>query len=195
MEKQLIKISVRALVEFILQSGDLDNRTASADKEAMQMGARLHRKIQRQMGSLYTPEVSMKCQVPYEKFILQVEGRADGVMDTEEGLVIDEIKGVFKDVNTMEEPVPVHLAQAKCYAFIYGQQNGQEKMGVQMTYCHLETEEIRRFRQEYTIEELREWFYGITDAYEKWALFQVEWKEKRNPYWKFLNYMSRCRNT
>lgn len=122
----------------------------------------------------------MKCQVPYEKFILQVEGRADGVMDTEEGLVIDEIKGVFKDVNTMEEPVPVHLAQAKCYAFIYGEQNGQEKMGVQMTYCHLETEEIRRFRQEYKIEELREWFYGITDAYEKWALFQVEWKEKRN---------------
>lgn len=180
MEKQLIKISVRALVEFILQSGDLDNRTALADKEAMQMGARLHRRIQRQMGSLYTPEVSMKCQVSYEKFILQVEGRADGVMDTEEGLVIDEIKGVFKDVNTMEEPVPVHLAQAKCYAFIYGEQNGQEKMGVQMTYCHLETEEIRRFRQEYKIEELREWFYGITDAYEKWALFQVEWKEKRN---------------
>lgn len=180
MEKQLIKISVRALVEFILQSGDLDNRTASADKEAMQMGARLHRKIQRQMGSMYTPEVSMKCQVPYEKFILQVEGRADGVMDTEEGLVIDEIKGIFRDVNALEEPVSVHLAQAKCYAFIYGDQHEQEKMGVQMTYCHLETEEIRRFRQEYTTEELREWFYGITDAYEKWALFQVEWKEKRN---------------
>ncbi len=180
MEKQLIKISVRALVEFILQSGDLDNRTASADKEAMQMGARLHRKIQRQMGSMYTPEVSMKCQVSYEKFILQVEGRADGVMDTEEGLVIDEIKGIFRDVNALEEPVPVHLAQAKCYAFIYGDQHEQERMGVQMTYCHLETEEIRRFRQEYTTEELREWFYGITDAYEKWALFQVEWKEKRD---------------
>ena len=144
------------------------------------MGARLHRKIQRQMGSMYTPEVSMKCQVPYEKFILQVEGRADGVMDTEEGPVIDEIKGIFRDVNALEEPVSVHLAQAKCYAFIYGDQHEQERMGVQMTYCHLETEEIRRFRKEYTTEELREWFYGITDAYEKWALFQVEWKEKRN---------------
>ena len=74
----------------------------------------------------------------------------------------------------------MHLAQAKCYAFIYGDQHEQEKMGVQMTYCHLETEEIRRFWQEYTIEELREWFYGITDAYEKWALFQVEWREKRD---------------
>lgn len=186
----MIKISVRALVEFILQSGDLDNRTASADREAMQMGARLHRKIQRQMGIHYTPEVSMKYQVPYEKFILQVEGRADGVMDTEDGIVIDEIKGVFRDVGALEEPVPVHLAQAKCYAFIYGEQHagdiqpdaesGEEEVGVQMTYCHLETEEIRRFRQKYSMQELREWFYGIADAYKKWALFQVEWKEKRN---------------
>ena len=48
MEEQVIRISVRALVEFILQSGDIDNRIASADKDAMQMGARMHRKIQRQ---------------------------------------------------------------------------------------------------------------------------------------------------
>ena len=140
MEKQLIKISVRALVEFILQSGDLDNRTASADREAMQMGARLHRKIQRQMGSRYTPEVTLKYQAEYGKFILQVEGRADGVMDTDDGVVIDEIKGVFRDLEAMEEPALVHLAQAKCYAFMYGQLHGQERMGVQMTYCHLETE-------------------------------------------------------
>lgn len=180
MEKQLIKISVRALVEFILQSGDLDNRTASADREAMQMGARLHRKIQRQMGSRYTPEVTLKYQAEYGKFILQVEGRADGVMDTDDGVVIDEIKGVFRDLEAMEEPALVHLAQAKCYAFMYGQLHGQERMGVQMTYCHLETEEIRRFHSDYSTEELRDWFYGITDAYEKWALFQIEWKEKRN---------------
>ena len=44
MEEQVIRISVRALVEFILQSGDIDNRIASADKDAMQMGARMLRK-------------------------------------------------------------------------------------------------------------------------------------------------------
>ena len=64
MEKQLIKISVRALVEFILQSGDLDNRTASADKEAMQMGARLHRKIQRQIRNLEKACAPDKAQAP-----------------------------------------------------------------------------------------------------------------------------------
>ena len=176
----MIRISVRALVEFILQSGDIDNRIASADKDAMQMGARMHRKIQRQMGSSYHPEVTMKIQVPFEGFTLQVEGRADGVMETDEGTVIDEIKGVFKNLDTMKEPVQVHLAQAKCYAFIYGEQNGLDSMGVQMTYCHLETEEIRRFRSEYEMEELRKWFYELTDQYEKWARFQVEWKKLRN---------------
>lgn len=180
MEEQVIRISVRALVEFILQSGDIDNRIASADKDAMQMGARMHRKIQRQMGSRYHPEVTMKIQVPFEGFTLQIEGRADGVMETDEGTVIDEIKGVFKNLDTMKEPVQVHLAQAKCYAFIYGEQNGLDSMGVQMTYCHLETEEIRRFRSEYEMEELRKWFYELTDQYEKWARFQVEWKKLRN---------------
>lgn len=180
MEEQVIRISVRALVEFILQSGDIDNRIASADKDAMQMGARMHRKIQRQMGSSYHPEVTMKIQVPFEGFTLQIEGRADGVMETDEGTVIDEIKGVFKNLDTMKEPVQVHLAQAKCYAFIYGEQNGLDSMGVQMTYCHLETEEIRRFRSEYEMEELRKWFYELTDQYEKWARFQVEWKKLRN---------------
>ena len=49
---ETVKISVRSLVEFILREGDIDQRrTAGADKEQMQLGARIHRKIQRQMGS------------------------------------------------------------------------------------------------------------------------------------------------
>lgn len=180
MDEQVIRISVRALVEFILQSGDIDNRVASSDKDAMQMGARMHRKIQRQMGSDYRSEVTLKMPVPFDGFVLQVEGRADGVMETEAGTVIDEIKGVFKNLDTMEEPVSVHLAQAKCYAFIYGEQNSLNKIGVQMTYCHLETEEIRRFHSQYEMEELRKWFYELTNQYEKWARFQLDWKKIRN---------------
>lgn len=46
---ETVKISVRNLVEFILREGDIDlRRTAGADKEQMQLGARIHRKIQRQ---------------------------------------------------------------------------------------------------------------------------------------------------
>lgn len=51
-EKQNIKISVRNLVEFILRSGDIDNRKSRVmQAEAMQEGSRVHRKIQRRMGA------------------------------------------------------------------------------------------------------------------------------------------------
>ena len=51
-EKEMIKISVRNLVEFILRKGDLDNRRSAAfDREAMLKGGRIHRTIQKQMNA------------------------------------------------------------------------------------------------------------------------------------------------
>ena len=45
--REQVRISVRNLVEFILRSGDLDNRKdKTPDKNAMQAGAKMHRKIQ-----------------------------------------------------------------------------------------------------------------------------------------------------
>ena len=38
----------------------------------------------------------------------------------------------------------------KCYAYIYGLDHRLREIGVQMTYCSLETEEIRRFTERYT---------------------------------------------
>ena len=40
-----IKISVRNLVEFILRSGDLTTSSGLKDPDAMQEGARIHKKI------------------------------------------------------------------------------------------------------------------------------------------------------
>ena len=176
----MVRISVRNLVEFILRNGDIDNRIAAADKDAMQLGAKIHRKIQKQMGSSYHAEVSMKHIISFEGFDIQVEGRADGIMETEDGYAVDEIKGVFKELKQLLEPEGIHLAQAKCYACIYGLQHGLERIEVQMTYCNMESEEVKRFRQEYTIAELEAWFNELVKAYEKWARFQLEWRMARN---------------
>ena len=178
---KLIRISVRNLVEFVLREGDIDNRIAGTpDKEAMQLGSKIHRKIKRQMGSNYRAEVSMKFQVSYEKYILQIEGRADGIQEDEDGVLIDEIKGVMRELQYIKEPEGVHLAQAKCYAYIYGQEKNLENVSVQLTYCQMETEEILRFKYEYTMEELKSWFWDVIHLYEKWAVFQIDWEEKRN---------------
>ncbi len=180
MEQPYIRISVRNLVEFILRGGDIDNRTAGADKDAMLMGGKIHRKIQKQMKAGYHAEVPLKYEAACKGFVLSVEGRADGVIECPEGIVIDEIKGIFRDLEFLLEPVPVHLAQAKCYAFIYADVHKLEEIGVQMTYCNMDTEEIRRFQSVYSYEVLKEWFFGIIGQYEKWARYQIEWKKKRN---------------
>lgn len=180
MNREQIRISVRNLVEFILRKGDIDNRISkTADKEAMQLGSKIHRKIQRQMGSSYHAEVSLKMMLHEEKYDLQVEGRADGII-VEEGVTIDEIKGVFRDLEQIEEPIEVHLAQAKCYAYIYGKQENLENISVQMTYCHLETEQVKRFKESYLLSELEKWFNNLMGEYKKWAEFQIDWKKKRN---------------
>lgn len=188
MERELMKISVRELVEFILRSGDIDNRVGGKkDAESMLAGARIHRKIQRSMGSDYHAEVTLKHLISMGKFDLQVEGRADGIIDGNP-VTIDEIKGIYKSLEYLKEPVPVHLAQAKCYAYIYGIQNEKREMDIQMTYVNLDTEQKLYFYEHYTIDELSEWFDALVMEYKKWAEFCYEWKQLRNASIKEIQF-------
>lgn len=202
-----IQISVRSLVEFILRSGDIDNRKTSSSPDAMQEGGRIHRMIQKRMGSGYHAEVGLKLCYPTERYDIVIDGRADGIIIESTGelsavpeltdtsipvdmadritVTIDEIKGTYHDVAKMKQAVPVHLAQAKCYAYIYAVQNHLRSIRVRMTYCHMEktavidinSEEIRYFHYDYTFSELQEWFDMVMGQYRKWADYSFDWKK------------------
>lgn len=189
MEKPRVRISVRNLVEFILRSGDLDNSSGtSGDKEAMLKGGRLHRKIQRSMKGDYQAEVSLKKESEYDDVVIQVEGRADGIFTEDGAVYIDEIKGTFGNVQAMDMPIPVHRAQAMCYGMIWGEKEGISEIHIQMTYAHLETEETRRFREDFSIEELKGWYQKLLDAYHKWIAYSLNWKKERNASMKDLQF-------
>ena len=185
----VIRISVRNLVEFILREGDIDNRTGGGqDPENMQMGSRIHRKIQRQMGSDYQAEVPLKTEIVCDGFTLKIEGRADGLIHTKEQVMVDEIKGVLRELDRVQEPAGIHLAQAKCYASMVAEQEGVDEIGVQMTYCQMETEEVKRFQYSYQSNELKVWFDEVIRQYEKWAKFQIEWRKARNASIKGIEF-------
>ena len=184
-----IRLSVRELVEFVLRSGDIDSRQAAGGKKAaMQEGSRLHRKIQRRMGASYQAEVAMKYILEEENFRLQIEGRADGVIEETNGWAIDEIKCMYMDISRLEAPIPVHLAQAMCYAYFLCLDKELTSVGVQMTYCQIETEEIRRFREEKTAQELKTWFAGLIGEYKKWADYQYVHHLRRQESLKKLTF-------
>ncbi|MBO4845289.1 MAG: ATP-dependent DNA helicase [Lachnospiraceae bacterium] len=192
-----VKISVRSLVEFILREGDIDNRIAHDATTAMQEGGRLHRKIQRAQGGEYTAEVPLSYTYVEKHLIsdtiseafenpknldlttVTVDGRADGIIDAD-SVTIDEIKGTYRKLERMESPDNVHLAQAKCYAFIYASQNSLEKIGVQMTYVNMDSEEIKRFKYVFSFEELDIWFEELMREYIRWVDMEQDWFEKRN---------------
>ena len=189
-----IRISVRKLVEFILRSGDLDNRRGMVPENAMAEGGRIHRMLQRRMGSEYRAEVPLRFEERTSDYVLTVEGRADGIITLPDQITIDEIKGTYRDLERIREPEPVHVAQARCYAHMYtlllnkkageGTDNGKiaqrlDSIRIRITYCNMDTEEIRYFFEEYSLEELEEWFDDLISQYKKWADYQVQWEKIR----------------
>ena len=205
-----IHISVRNLVEFLLRSGNIDNRRATSPENAMQEGGRIHRMIQRRMGADYHAEVFLRYVYTAVDYEICVEGRADGIIIQSGGdlslvpelaeseiavayrdlvtVTVDEIKGTYKDLHKIKETVPVHLAQAKCYAYIYGKQNELRHIRVRLTYCNIDTEEIKYFHIEYEMSELEEWFGGLIKEYKKWADFQSTWQNQRTQSIKELSF-------
>ncbi|MCH1982404.1 ATP-dependent DNA helicase [Ruminococcus sp. OA3] len=189
MKKEVVKISVRGLVEFILRSGDLDSRTGAApDKEAMQLGSKIHRKIQKSMGAEYQAEVPLRFEKEYDTFLFVLEGRADGIVDKKGEVLIDEIKGTFRNLEDLKGPDPLHTAQAMCYAWMYMQNHPCDSITVQITYCNMEDEDIRYFHEKYTQAELKRWFGELLEDYYPWAEFCVSWKKCRNESMQGLEF-------
>ena len=145
MAERQVRISVRNFVEFMLRSGDIDNRKHVSSENAMVEGGRIHRMIQRRMGSEYEAEVFLKYEEETPDYKLVIDGRADGIItaplteiedlsdsyefpllletyDREAQVTIDEIKGTYRELDKIKKPEPVHLAQAKDYAYIYGKE-------------------------------------------------------------------------
>lgn len=182
-QKKQVRISVRALVEFVLRSGDIDNRrSGAAQKDAMAAGTRIHKKIQKRMGGNYRAEVPLKYTAldEEEDIELLVEGRADGIFEEDGIVTIDEIKGVYMDLERLAEPVAVHMAQAMCYGFFCCCDRELDGVRIQLTYCNLETEEIRRFHEDRSREELEVWFRSVIHEYFKWARYLCHHELQRN---------------
>ncbi len=180
-----VSISVRSLIEFILRSGDIDNRKeVSGDPDAMQEGVRIHKKIQKSMPAGYHAEVSLKEDFEDDGLLLRVEGRADGVWEKEEEgrpvIIIDEIKAIYANLTYIEKPRDIHLAQARCYAAMYAKDDAPDKIGVQITYCDPDTEDIKRFRYNYKTAELRPWFEDVVKKYLVWAHMAQEHNAARD---------------
>ncbi len=176
---QQIRLAVRQLVEFLLQTGDIDSRFAGFDRA--NEGARIHRRLQKQAGEGYQAEVFLSAKRQVEGIDYLVEGRADGIFTNEAGqTVIDEIRTTgVPTVEITEELNFCHWAQGMVYGAIYAGQNGLDQIDVRLTYYQIDDEKILRFTRPFARAELENFFTGLLRRYAPWARRQLDWAKAR----------------
>ena len=133
MEKYLT-LSVHQLVDFLLRTGDIDNRVFN--RSSMTEGSRLHSVYQSKQSSNYLAEFPLKMSFNVDEVNIVLEGRADGIIKRSESeYVIDEIKTTVEDLKIFhDDNLEWHLGQAKCYAYMFAKQTNLEYIGVKLTY-------------------------------------------------------------
>ena len=179
------KISVRGLVEFIVRAGSIDSRFTGRNR--LEEGARVHRKLQKDEG--YLAEVHLSVTETVSAVAFTVEGRADGVIISESGVTIDEIKSTLTPLDLItEDHSPAHWAQAMCYGHIYCVKNGLERIGIRLTYYEMDTGAIKRFSRGYDAAWLGEFFTGLLEKYAVWVHFESRWKETAASSMKALEF-------
>ncbi len=182
MSEREINISVRNLIEFILREGSIDSGFMSS-KRALD-GTKAHQKLQKinsEKFPKYTPEVYIKKRIPYKNLNIVVEGRIDGLIEEDGRKIIEEIKSTNRELSTINEDYnKLHWAQAKCYAYMYCDDEGLTEISVMLRYFSLVTEEVKDFLKVYKKEELQDFFFDILDKYYIWAENTYKWEQERD---------------
>lgn len=168
-----IEMSVRELCNLAFRHGDLDGG-GGADPDVLQAGAEMHRKVQQSRGAGYMSEVVLSHTDCYCGMYYNVNGRADGVFCGEDGLcAVEEIKTVSGGRAAGFAPNPVHMAQAKCYAYFLCERDGLSKIRVRLLYCNAEKtaqsdsgkikENFKIHDCIFCVDELREFYFGLLE--------------------------------
>ena len=133
MEKSL-RLSVHQLVDFLLRSGDIDNRVFN--RSSMNEGSRLHSVYQAKQSKNYMSEYALSVPINVDGIDITLEGRADGIIKRRDGsFCVDEIKTTVEDLKVFhEENLEWHLGQAKCYAYMFAKLNDLDFIGIKLTY-------------------------------------------------------------
>jgi len=182
-----VNISVRHLVEFILRSGSIDSGFFISSNRALE-GTRVHQRIQKlrkkeveDVDGIYKREVQLRTELEYNDICFCIEGRADGLVNIDRLVVIEEIKSTLLPLSQLKKDIDHwHWAQAKCYAYMYiisQEILSQEiitEISCALIYGHVETGEWITFTESFTFEDLSAFVLGLIKKYWDFAKMEVD---------------------
>ncbi|MBS8264354.1 ATP-dependent DNA helicase [Mesobacillus boroniphilus] len=177
--KNVIKIPVRTLAEYVHKSGSIVSGFSSAS--SFTEGSRIHREVQKTYNEHDQSEVFLKTEIEYEGLYFMIEGRCDGLLVSDGRTTIDEIKSTSLNLDMInEDSNPAHWAQAECYGYMYMQDHELDCIDIQLTYVEKASGEMKRFSRTRTYEELKEAILNMVSVFAPYAKLRVVHEMKRN---------------
>ncbi|AJS60474.1 helicase C-terminal domain-containing protein [Paenibacillus sp. IHBB 10380] len=181
-----VRISVRPLVEYVFRSGDI--HTGFRAVTALHEGTRIHQQVQRTYKEGDLKEVPLKTEVFYNNIIYLLEGRCDGLIYLEDGLMVDEIKSTSGHLADLQGGHDIHWAQAQFYAYMVAKEQNINHMQVQLTYIQATTSEEKQFRRTYTIIELEAFTLDVVKRYAPYISMRLQNAHLRNESIRALTF-------
>ncbi|MCT4486957.1 ATP-dependent DNA helicase [Levilactobacillus parabrevis] len=176
-----IKLGVRELVEFTLRTGDLGS-TSNSQNTAL-LGARIHRRLQKQRGENYQKEYYLDLNLTLNGTDYLLHGRADGVTLTDDGASIEEIKTsetVFDQLS--ENTLTLYWGQVKLYAYLLMQKETDlDEVTLTLTYFQTNTETTTQTDQVISRQAAKAFFDKVIAEYVTWLKFRSDLRERRDP--------------
>ena len=173
-------VSVRSLVEFVLQSGDL-TPGGFQRRDRAQAGTQAHKRVQRSRPEGYQTEVEVTYQVEGSDPPLEVRGRIDGLYAGTEPVIIEEIKSTTLSLDLVnEDHNRLHWGQAQCYAYIYAKQQDLSEICIHLTYYDLDSREEKTFERLFSLEVLEAFFQDLITPYLDWFRKIRAWQTQRD---------------
>ncbi len=163
-----IELPVRELCALAFQSGDLDTRMSPASRfEAAHVGREIHKRLQKERGASYHPEVTLRHECRLNDLTFSVSGRADGVIvDPDSGdYTVEEIKTLSRplwqgaDAFARKED----MGQLVCYGYFLATSKALTKVTLRLTYVCAAEDDIHYQDAIMTLDQLKDAFVAMLD--------------------------------
>ena len=162
---EILSVPVRELCEKMMPSGNIDMRHGAF---RVVESIRLHSMLQKKGGAVYAPEVTLKKLFEIEDTSIFLTGRADGIIQTDDGYILEEIKCINVPLNQIERDFcPTHLAQAICYAYMYAEEKNLDSITVRLTYCYIQNEDTVNYDYYFATSDLSSFVENLVSEYVK----------------------------
>lgn len=183
-----VRVSVREIAAFAGRTGDLSSHHISLLRGSD--GIRAHRRLQSARAPASRREVSVQGLWQGRELTLEIHGRIDLLHETDDGLLVEEIKTTRLPEGEFPPDASVHRLQALLYAWLLGnpartpaQRTPAQQVNVPaacVRYVPPDSGTGWVWKLEITASELLAEISSVCAAYEDWLIHLLHWREQRD---------------